>query len=1292
MILFFAILAAFIAAPSGALAEPISSAIAIALAASSAGAGTFAAIAAGFGALGAFATRIIVGAGLSLLSQAFAKKPKVNGQGIQTEQTTTGDVTPAKFVVGTYAVEGHAVAPAYSRFKNNGILTYILEVSNVPVTGLTGRIVINGKYSDIEAPADSAGPFNEVFTGSGRRILTAFRQDDTDPTAWLWFYDGTQTTAAAPLVHYYEHHVDRPWTTDHVLRGTAYAVLEFALDPEIYQGLPSVRFEVQGIKLYDPRKDTTVGGSGPHRWDDPTTWEWTENPQVINYNILRGITLPTGDIWGGRVDAEDLPLDNWFAAMNECDVLVGDRKQYVAGFEINVEEMEPVDVIEEMNRASFAQMSEFGGVFRVRVGAPAAPVLHVTDADFVITEGSVLTPFPAFDTVTNGITGTYVEPNDIWEGRDADLILNEDWVAEDGRQRVSSLGLPAVSVKAQAQQLLNAYLLDGRRFRTHQMTLPPSFALVEPLDSISFTSEAFGYTSKVFEVIEVEDRPDTLLQVVTVREREAGDVAIKPELEVAAPLPTNGQTPPSPAVVALSVAAFDLSDDAGNARRPAILLTWTVDDAFPSIRNLRYEVRVRATLELIAEGIKPVDGGRVLVRGDLIAATEYEVRARYLADAPTAWSPWLSVTTPDLRMTGADLDPALTTVTVPAGLALATVLVADALSRVSAVWGAVANAVSYEVGATTGGTETIFPAGGPAWSRDGVPGTVFSIRVRAVSAIGTKSAWSAPVGITAAVDTIPPGVPSGLTAEGMFEGIWVKWIANTESDLSRYEIVERVSATAPGVSTVPTYITTTPQFISQNLTGGQTLNYWVRAVDTSGNKSGWSARVTATARATGDVINQEALQGLIDATSFAAGLEPVTVVASLPAVKSTELVAFGGKVYRWNGTAYVASVASTDVVGQFTAASIAAGAIGADQLAARSVATKNLLVTDMQNLWRQPQVNGPAEDGTDVSSGADIVLDPTGSAPSPYVVRFPAGNASQPAWSNWSGAASERVAVQPGEFFHISAMVYVTGSLPSNLFVQAVHYNGGGAFVSATTVSLVSQLQVGAWVRVAGEIELSTSSSTNYSTALFRFLGVTSQTQNVYLTDVRLWRANGAQVTVDGSLQARHIDVNDLVVAGLATINTAYINSANIIELNAEKLVAGSITTPKINGRAITDPSTFFENYGGGTKTPATAPSWNNATSFSVSVPDGGSILMIDCHVNWLLNGGSTVAPWGLRLLLNGTPFDSMGGSLFQEIVPFRRAMAVGTGPQTIVLQCQRGSSASFQIQNIHSVATILKR
>lgn len=658
MILFFAILAALIAAPGAAMADPISSAIAVALAASSAGAGTFAAIAAGFGALGAFATQIIVGAGLSLLGQVFAKKPKVNGQGIQTEQTTTGDVTPQKFIVGTYAVEGHAVAPAYSRFKNNGILTYILEVSNIPVTGLTGRVIINGKYSDIEAPDNSTGNFQEVPANSGRRILTEFRQDDTDPTAWLWFYDGTQTAADPTLVTHYGNHVDRPWTTNHILRGTAYTVLEFALDPEIYQGLPSVRFEVQGIKLYDPRKDTTVGGSGAHRWDDPTTWEFSDNPQVINYNILRGITLPTGDIWGGQVPAEDLPLDNWFAAMNECDVLIGGRKQYVAGFEINVEEMEPADVIEEMNRASFAQMAEFGGVFRVRVGAPSAPVLALTDADFVITEGSVLTPFPAFDTVTNGITGTYVEPNDIWEGREADLILNEDWVAEDGSQRVASVGLPAVSVKAQAQHLLNSLLLDARRFVTFQVTLPPSFALVEPLDSISFTSEIYGYTNKVFEVIEVEDRPDTLLQVVVMREREATDTDWGPELDVPAPLPTNGQTPPAPLVVPLSVAAFDLSDATGAARRPAILLTWTIE-SLPAIRNLKYQVRVRATQEIVAEGIKPVDGARVLVRGDIIAATEYEVRARYVADAPTAWSPWLSVTTPDLRLTQSDLADAL---------------------------------------------------------------------------------------------------------------------------------------------------------------------------------------------------------------------------------------------------------------------------------------------------------------------------------------------------------------------------------------------------------------------------------------------------------------------------------------------------------------------------------------------------------------------------------------------------------------------------------------------------------
>jgi len=530
MILFFAVLAAVVVAPAAAHAEPFSSAIFTLLAGAGVTVGTATAIA-------TFVTKIVFGSVLSLAGQLFAKKPGgIKTQGIQTEQTTTGDVTPQKFIVGRYACEGHAVAPAYSRSTGNRILTYVLEVSNIPVKGLTGRVIIDGKYTDLTPGADDPS----------RLDFAAFGFDHAgNPRGWLWFYDGTQTTAQFKLVESYSAHPDRPWTTDHILNGTAYAVLEFVLNREIFTGLPAVRFEVDGIKLYDPRKDTTVGGSGSHRWATPSTWEFSQNPQVINYNILRGIALPTGDIYGGEVDAADLPLDNWFAAMNECDVLIGDRPQYQAGFEINVGEMSPLEVIEEMNRTSFAQISEFGGVFRVRVGAPSAAVLGLSDDDFVITQPATFEPFFGLASTYNAITGTYVEPNDVWQGRSAEAILNSTWEAADGGRRLTlDVGLPAVSSKSQAQQLMTAYIKDQRRFRTHRMALPPTFALLEPLDTVSWTSATNGYTNKIFEVIAVEDRPDTLNQFVTVREREAGDVAWTSGQDVPAPTAINGLTRP----------------------------------------------------------------------------------------------------------------------------------------------------------------------------------------------------------------------------------------------------------------------------------------------------------------------------------------------------------------------------------------------------------------------------------------------------------------------------------------------------------------------------------------------------------------------------------------------------------------------------------------------------------------------------------------------------------------------------------------------------------------------------
>src|SRR5690606_11629218 len=143
---------------------------------------------------------------------------------------------------------------------------------------------------------------------------------------------------------------------------------------ETFQGWPKVRFLMRGLPLYDPRADSTAGGSGPMRWNDKSTWAPSHNLGLQIYNILRGIELPNGEQWGGEATAEDLPYATWAAAISACNTLVDDgnggtEPAYRAGFEVFLDD-EPFAVLEQLLAVCNGSLSESGGVWRLRVGAP----------------------------------------------------------------------------------------------------------------------------------------------------------------------------------------------------------------------------------------------------------------------------------------------------------------------------------------------------------------------------------------------------------------------------------------------------------------------------------------------------------------------------------------------------------------------------------------------------------------------------------------------------------------------------------------------------------------------------------------------------------------------------------------------------------------------------------------------------------------------------------------------------------------------------------------------------------
>jgi hypothetical protein len=76
------------------------------------------------------------------------------------------------------------------------------------------------------------------------------------------------------------------WTSNHRLRGISYLALRFEWNSDAFGSIPTVNAIVKGKKVYNPNLDgTKTGGSGSHREDTSSTWEYSDNPiyQLLDY-------------------------------------------------------------------------------------------------------------------------------------------------------------------------------------------------------------------------------------------------------------------------------------------------------------------------------------------------------------------------------------------------------------------------------------------------------------------------------------------------------------------------------------------------------------------------------------------------------------------------------------------------------------------------------------------------------------------------------------------------------------------------------------------------------------------------------------------------------------------------------------------------------------------------------------------------------------------------------------------------------------------------------------------------
>lgn len=601
----------------------------------------------GLGTIGSFLLKTAVGVGLNLLAQSLAGKPQkptfsINGT------LRSGGAVPRSFFFGRTATAGSLVwvnTWGKSGDTPNAYLTQVIAISDLPVTSLD-EVWVNGEKVTLGTTADDGGkgyPVTEYNKGGDN--------------LWIKFYDGTQTTADSFLTGTASNS-QRTWESTRVGVGVAYAIVTARVTKNMFSGIPTFKFVVSGTKLYDITKDSTEGGTGTHRWGDPSTWggDGDSLPAVQAYNLLRGITYNDKWFYGLQAlsSSKRLPAANWIAQINKCRGS-GTTPVYRSAGEVTVDA--PLSAaLEAILTACQGRIAEVGGVYTIYVGEPDDPVVSFTDGDILSTEEQSFTPFFGLADTINGIAATYPSPEDGWAEKSAPPLYRTDLEALAGNRRLmADVTMTFVPYPEQVQRLMKSSLAEAQRARRHTIVLPPKFwPYAVPGAVLSWTSERNGYEAKSFRIDGAADRAN-LDVMVDITEVDPSDFDWDSDTDYTEPV--DGAVgvirPGAQALVGVQVFPATLGVD--GSQLPSIKVSYPGD--LDDVRAVRVQVRLDGETDVMFDGEIPYGDPRtnanpsaVVLQGTFAPDTDYEVRCILVpyGDRDADWSDWLDVTTPNV--------------------------------------------------------------------------------------------------------------------------------------------------------------------------------------------------------------------------------------------------------------------------------------------------------------------------------------------------------------------------------------------------------------------------------------------------------------------------------------------------------------------------------------------------------------------------------------------------------------------------------------------------------------------
>lgn len=437
--------------------------------------------------------QLLITVALTLLQRALTKRPSRGSFPINVSIRTP--ITERRLIIGTVRAGGAFLfvrsSPPSARY-----LWYVVAYATHQCQALKDCWLDKFRIP----AADINGSTGDVSTAT------------LDGKLKIWDHLGTQAQTA-------DTNLDTAltaWTSNHRLRGICYRVLRFEKSTKAFpSGAPQmVTSLIDGALLYDPRLDSTNGGSGSHRTDNPSTWAFSRNWALGLRWYLSGGSMvndqATRQIVFGLQESDSRIDDAYtIAAANIADQSLSGANAPPSGAEVRYQIDIEVscgqfhrDILEEILMAGGpGQLINVHGKWRMYAGAYDAPIHTFTQDD--LAEGLDIEDTTGDEERANTISAIFVNSEREWNEDTSQPRTNAAYITQDGGQVINDeVQLRGVTRQYAAQRITERMLRDGRQMRRVRFPFKRQGAKVAPWETFSFSSERYGWNSRVFRCIE----------------------------------------------------------------------------------------------------------------------------------------------------------------------------------------------------------------------------------------------------------------------------------------------------------------------------------------------------------------------------------------------------------------------------------------------------------------------------------------------------------------------------------------------------------------------------------------------------------------------------------------------------------------------------------------------------------------------------------------------------------------------------------------------------------------------